>query len=422
MIELHITGLTHAGEGIGRHEGLAVFVPHALTGETVRVDIVEHRKRFARARLVEVVVPAPDRRVPRCPHHFQLSPPPGFDSSSLTTACGGCQLQHLDYSAQLAFKQRMVHEQLTRIGGLADPPVRPTLASPQDYNYRNHAQFSLTPDGRLGFWSADSRRVVPLRECHQIEPPLAELFSRIAVEPEQAAGLERVSLRAGAEGETLVALEVKEDEAPEVELDLPVDAALLRPDGTSLALAGRDFSIYEVRGRPFRVSAGSFFQVNTAMAEPLVDQVLAGSALRGGEAVLDLYCGVGLFSAFLAPTASRVVGVEAFAPAVGDSAVNLDEFDHIEIYEAAVEDALPALGGSFDTIVLDPPRAGCAPPVLEALLATRAARIVYVSCDPATLARDARRLAADGCRLEWAQPLDMFPQTFHVECVALFSR
>lgn len=420
-MELEITALTHAGEGIGRHEGLAVFVPFALPGEIVRVEIVERKKRFARARLLEVIRPAPERRVPRCPHHFRLDPPAGFDSASLSTACGGCQLQHLAYAGQLAFKQRTVVEQFTRIGGLTDPPVRPTLPSPAEYAYRNHTQFSLTPEGVLGFWSADSRRVVPIRECHQIEAPLSELFPHITVEAEQTQGLDRIGLRAGAEAETLVVLEAGEA-APEVEMDLSVDAALLRADGTSLAVAGRDYLIIEVRGRPFRVSAGSFFQVNTAMAERLVVLVLEALALRGGEAVLDLYCGVGLFSAFIAPAAGRVVGVEAFAPAVADAAVNLDEFDHIEIYEASVEEVLPGLTDRFDAVVLDPPRAGCDPQALEALVGTQAARIVYVSCDPATLARDAARLVAGGYRLAWAQPLDLFPQTYHVESVALFTR
>jgi 23S rRNA (uracil1939-C5)-methyltransferase len=357
--------------------------------------------------------------VPRCPHHFQLDPPEGFDSNTPSTACGGCQLQHLDYTWQLAFKQRTVAEQLARIGGLNEPPLRPTLPSPAEYDYRNHTQFSLTPEGALGFWSADSRRVVPIRECHQIEPPLGELFGHITVEAEQAQGLDRIGLRAGAEGETLVVLEAAEA-APEVEMDLSVDAALLRADGTSLAIAGRDYLIMEVRGRPFRVSAGSFFQTNTPMAERLVDTVLEALALRGGEAVLDLYCGVGLFTAFMAPAAGRVVGVEAFAPAVADAAANLDEFDNIEIYEAAVEEVVPGLTDRFDLVVLDPPRAGCHPHALEALVGMQAARIVYVSCDPATLARDAKRLAAGGYRLAWAQPLDMFPQTHHVECVALF--
>jgi 23S rRNA (uracil1939-C5)-methyltransferase len=150
--------------------------------------------------------------------------------------------------------------------------------------------------------------------------------------------------------------------------------------------------------------------------------VLEGLALREGETVLDLYCGVGLFSAFLAPIARQVVGVESFLPAVNDAAVNLDEFENIELYVALAEEVLPGLGLKFDAVVLDPPRAGCAPVVVEALIASGAARIVYVSCDPATLARDARRLAAGGLALDWVQPLDMFPQTYHVECVAKFSR
>ncbi len=421
VLELSITALSHAGEGIGRHEGLAIFVPFALPGETVRVEIVEHKKRFARARLIEVVVPAPARVAPRCPHHFQLAPPEGFTSYTLSLACGGCQLQHLDYAGQLAFKQRTVVEQLTRIGGLTDPPVRPTVPSPAEYNYRNHVQFSLAGEARLGFWSADSRRVIAIRECHQIEPPLAELFHHVVIDPAQVPRLERVGLRAGAEGEMLVALGA-EVEAPEVELDLSVDAALLRPDGTSLALSGRDYVIYDVRGRSFRVSAGSFFQVNTPVAERLVEVVLEALSQQGGEAVLDLYSGVGLFTAFVAPAAGRVVGVESFSPAVADAAVNLDEFDNVELYEAEVEDVLPGLEGPFDAVVLDPPRAGCSPESLDALLAAQVARIVYVSCDPATLARDARRLVSGGYTLAWAQPLDMFPQTYHVECVALFTR
>jgi len=161
--------------------------------------------------------------------------------------------------------------------------------------------------------------------------------------------------------------------------------------------------------------------VNIPVAERLVDLVLEGLALTGAERVLDLYSGVGLFSAFVAPRARQVIGVEAFEPAVADAAINLDEFDNVEIYAAPVEDVLPELEGPFDAAVLDPPRAGCEPAVLNALLAAHLARIVYVSCDAATLARDARRLVDGGLRLDWVQPVDMFPQTYHVECVAKFS-
>jgi 23S rRNA (uracil1939-C5)-methyltransferase len=412
MIELAITALTHAGEGIGRHAGRAIFVPFALPGETVQVDIVEEKKSFARARLVEIVTPAPERITPRCPHHFSLA---GADK--LQAACGGCQLQHLAYSAQLQFKRQVVIDQFTRVGGFAQPPVRPMLPSPAEFNYRNHVQFALTPSGELGFRAANSHAIIPIRECHLLHPALAALFGHIQAE----AGLDfdYLTLRTGADDDVLVVVETAA-EAPEVELDLPVSAALLRPDGSSFTVAGRDYVVAEVRGRLFQVSAGSFFQVNLLMTEQLVELVLAGLALQPGETVLDLYCGVGLFSAFMAPLAARVVGVEAYAPAVSDAAVNLDEFENVEIYEASAEEVLPDADMRFEAAVLDPPRAGCSPEVIDALVRLRPARLIYVSCDPATLARDARRLAAGGYALEWVQPLDMFPQTHHVESVAKF--
>ena len=421
-IELTITSLSHAAEGIGRHEGRAVFVPFALPGETVRAEIVEEKKNFARARLVEILTPSPDRIEPRCPHHFALpAPQSAIRNPQSAIACGGCHLQHLAYPAQLKFKQQTVVEQLTRLGGFADPPVRPTLPSPSPFNYRNHVQFSLTPDGQLGFRAIHSHEIAPIRECHQLLPALADLFPRINVAPNYVPDLERLTLRLGDGDEAWIIFE-SDAPAPEMELGLPASAALLRPDGFALTLAGDDHLLQTVRGRAFQISAGSFFQVNTPLAEQIVELALNGLALRGGETVLDLYCGVGLFSAFLAPLAGRVIGVEAYAPAVNDAAVNLDEFDNVELYEAPAEAVLPHLDIRFDAVLLDPPRAGCAPAVVEALAASGASRLVYVSCDPATFARDARRLAAGGYALDWVQPLDMFPQTYHVECVARFSR
>ncbi|MCC7361161.1 MAG: class I SAM-dependent RNA methyltransferase [Anaerolineales bacterium] len=425
MPELTITALTHAGEGVGRHEGRVVFVPCALPGETVQVELVEVKKHFARGKLRQVLVAAPERVAPRCPHHFQLDPPAGPGAAQRGPACGGCQLQHLDYAAQLAFKQQLVREQLQRIGGFAEGSVdvRPTRPAPDPYHYRNHSQFALTPEGQLGLMAANSHRVLPIRECHQLEPALGALYPRIAVDAQALPEFERLGLRAGAGGEALIVFEGA-PEAPEIELDLPISVAALREDGSALTLAGHNHLVMEVRGRALRVSPGSFFQVNTAQAGALVELVLEGlgPALGPRAAVLDLYCGVGLFSAFLAPRVGRLVGVEAYPPAVADAAANLDEFDHVELYEAPVEDALPALAGPFAAAVLDPPRAGCAPAALEALLATQVARIVYVSCDTATLARDLKRLVAGGYRLEWAQPVDMFPQTHHVETVVLLTR
>ncbi len=420
MLELTITALSHAGEGIGRADGRVIFVPFALPGETVQVEIVEDKAKFARAQLLSILAGSPERVTPRCPHHFTLQPPPGFESASLATACGGCQLQHLAYEAQLVFKRQTVIEQLQRTGAMENPPVRPALPSPRVFSYRNHVQFSLTAFGRLGFRAAGSHKVIAIRECHIIEPALAAVFPRIEVDPQEAGEIEAISLRAGSDDETLVLFET-EAEPPEMSLDMALAAALLRPDGSTMTLAGGDNVVIQVRERAFRVSGGSFFQVNTAAAGLLVDLVLEGLALAGGETVLDLYSGVGLFSAFIAPIAARVIGVEAYEPAVDDAAVNLDDFDNVDIYAAAVEDALPGLSGPFDAAVLDPPRAGCTPEALDALLSAQVARIVYVSCDAATFARDARRLAAGGYRLEWVQPVDLFPQTYHIECVALFQ-
>lgn len=412
IVEITITALSHAGEGIGRLAGRAVFVPFALPGETVRAEIVVEKKNFARARLLEVLTPAPERVEPPCPHHFSLSPQPS------ALPCGGCQLQHLAYPAQLRFKRQTVVEQFVRVGGFSDPPVRPMQPSPAPFRYRNHVQFSLTPEGRLGFQAAGSNRVVAIRECHLISPAVNDLWRQITLE--SAPELDRLTLRA-TDDDALVVFE-SESDAPDLELDVPVSAALLRPDGTSYALAGRDYVEITVRGREFKVSAGSFFQVNPALTEHLVALVLEALALQGGEVVWDVYSGVGLFTAFIAPIAGRVIGIEAGASAVGDAAENLDEFDNVEIYEAPAEAVVPTLTLRPDAICVDPPRAGCAPEVIEALAASGAARIVYVACDPATLARDAKRLVAGGYALAWVQPLDMFPQTYHVECVALFER
>jgi len=412
ILTLTIDALTHSGEGLARQAGRVVFVPFALPGETVRAALVEEKKSFARARLLEVLTPAAERVTPRCPHHFV----PGAPAAAL--ACGGCQLQHLTYPGQLRFKQGLVVEQLTRLGGFAAPPVRPIHAAPASFGYRNQVQFAFAPDGRLGFRAAGSSAVVPIQDCALAAPELMTLFHQITVEPSPE--IERLTLRAGAEAEHLIVLEAAEG-APELELDLPVSAALLRPDGATLALVGQDYVVVEVKGRAFQVSAGSFFQVNTAVAERLVEEVLAALELRGGATVLDVYCGVGLFTAFLAPLAGRVIGVEAFEPAVDDAAVNLDEFDNVAIYAAPAEDVLPGLAEAVDAVVVDPPRAGLASEVVEALLKLRSPRLVYVACDPATFARDARRLAAGGYALDYVQPLDMFPQTHHVECVARFT-
>lgn len=401
-IEIELTALAYGGDALGRlPDGRAVFVPFALPGERVRARIVEEKRGFARADLIQVLNPSPLRVEPRCPHFRQ---------------CGGCHYQHLPYAEQLKVKQDILRDQLARIGGIQDPPVRPIVPAPEPWNYRNHVQFHLTVEGKLGFQAAGSEVTVPVRECHLPEPALNECWPALDFEPDS--GLERVGLRLGADGAIMLTLE-SDDEPPALESEADLSIVHLRGEH-AVVLAGEEFLTMRALGREFRVSAGSFFQVNTPVAEAMVRHVL-GLLPASIATALDVYCGVGLFSAFLAPRCERLIGVESAASACKDFAINLDEFDNVELYEGLAGDVLPWLDVSPQVVVLDPPRAGLERQALDALVRMAPQQIVYVSCDPATLARDAARLLSAGFRLVQATPFDLFPQTFHIESVAVFE-
>ncbi len=402
---LGLTAIAHGGAALGRHEGRVVFVPYAIPGETVRVEIVEDKGRHAFARLIEVLEPAPERTAPPCPY---FGP----------TGCGGCQWQHIAYPAQLRFKSAIVADQLARIGGIADPPVHPTLPDPSGWAYRNHARFHPAPDGGLGFQAAAGNETIPIDECRILHPLLADLYAALDLDVE---GLLHLSLRAGtATGDSMLVFEMEDDLPPALELDLPVSCVLLLSDGQHANLIGNNFIREIVAGRTYRISAPSFFQVNTPQAGELVRLVLAYLDLRGGETVLDAYCGVGLFTVPLAERAGLVVAVEVAPPAVADLLENTALYDNVDVIEGPVEAVLPDLETPPDAAVVDPPRTGLDRLALDALVEHHPARLVYVSCDPATLARDAKRLIAAGYRLVEVQPVDLFPQTYHVESVALF--
>jgi len=407
---LQLTDMAHGGAALGRHEGRVIFVPYALPGETAHVEIVEDKGRFAFARLVEVLEPSPDRIPPPCPY-FGLAAHGG-------AGCGGCQWQHVDYQAQLRFKAKIVADQLARIGKITDPPVRPTIPDGSGWAYRNHAQFHPAPAGGLGFQAAASNDTIAIDECPILHPLLSDLYATLDLDLE---GLLRLSLRAGtATDDQMLLFEMEEDLPPALESDLPVSCVLLLSDGRHANLIGHNHITEIVAGRTYRISAPSFFQVNTPQATQLVRQVLEYLDLQGGETVLDGYCGVGLFTAHLAERAGLVIGVEMAAAAAADLLENTAEFDNVDVIEGPVEAVLADLDVSLDAAVVDPPRAGVDRFALDALVARRPARLVYVSCDPATLARDAKRLSAAGYRLVEVQPVDMFPQTYHIESVALF--
>jgi len=396
----------YGGDALGRlPDGRAVFVSFAIPGETVRVRLVEEKRNHTRAELLQMLDPSPARQKPPC-RHFGL--------------CGGCQYQHIAYEQQLVVKTAILREQLERIGGLADPPVTACVAAPQTVRYRNYVQFHLTPDGRLGYYQVDGHIIFPIQECLLPVESLDTLWPQLEFEgmPE----IERIGLRLGDDEDVQMILESSNPQPPEVAVeDLPISVVHLSPAG-SLVLAGSQSVSISLAGRHFRVSSGSFFQVNSAMAEMMVEHILSGLELSKQMLALDVYCGVGLFSAFLAERVGRVIGVENSLSACEDFVFNLDEFENVELYEAPAEDVLPNLEVKPDLVLVDPPRVGIDRRALDGLLNLGAPVLVYISCDPATLGRDARRLMQGGYQLERVTPFDMFPQTSHIESISFWKR
>ena len=401
--ELTLTAMAHGGAALGRHDGRVIFVPYTLPGETIRARIVDDRRSYAFAELVEVLEPSPDRVDAPCPHFG-----PGL--------CGGCQWQHITYARQLEAKRNVVLDQLQRIGGFADPLVHSTLPSPDHWRYRHHSTFTVRDDGRLGLISDDNRQITAIEECHILHPALQELFARLDRRDEL---IMRVKFQVGSDPhDRMLILETADDQIPGISVDEPVSINLLLSDNEPVNLIGSPQVTYQIHDRTFQVTAGGFFQVNLPVAHLLVDLVLDRLDLQGGEGVLDLYSGVGLFTAFIARQADYVISVESYPPAVTDAEVNLSDLDNVDLVEGPVEVVLEDLEGSIDAVVLDPPRAGLDVAVIDELARLVAPLVVFVSCDPASLARDLKRLVNQGYQLVDVQPVDMFPQTYHIEAVA----
>jgi 23S rRNA (uracil1939-C5)-methyltransferase len=445
-LELTIDDLAFGGEGVGRADGYVLFVRGGLPGDRLRVRVVEPRARFGRAAIEEVLVPSPDRVPAPCPYFGR---------------CGGCRLQHLAYPAQLAFKEKQVRDCLQRLGGQGAFELRPILPAPEPYGYRNKMEFTVVPapDGTplIGLHEADRYDIVlDIERCllqsdtmnGQLAAFRAETRARrlSVYDPRTEQGLLRfVVMREGRHtGEAMVNVV---GAAPDVETLGPLAARLREavPATTSVVLnvnakkasvavgseehllAGRDHISERLGDVTFQVSAGSFFQTNTVQAERLFAVVAEACELDGSETVLDLYSGTGAISLLLARRARWVYGIELATAAVDDAVRNAraNGIENCTFLSGEVRHVLPELmrtGVGASVVVADPPRAGFHPKALAALGTLRPARIVYVSCNPSTLARDLADLGPYGYRLEWVQPVDMFPQTPHIEAVARLRR
>ncbi len=394
-IRMTIEAVAFGGDGIGRPGGLVTFVPFTVDGDEVMVEITERRSRYARAVLREILSPSPHRIEAACPYYGR---------------CGGCSLQHVRYSHQLVLKESQVADSFTRIGRFPAPPLRPVIPSPRTLSYRGRAEVHLACGGgrraRAGFMERGSHVLLDVERCLLMAESVNDALS----------GLRR-SLEARKDGpvrreERLLWSSLPDERtAGREKASPPPEACILRA----------------VKGDTLSVPVRGFFQANEGLVDTLVDIVLELASPSPEEAVLDAYCGSGLFSRFLAERAGSVFGIEQDREAVACARENLSRagFGNASFHGGDVVDGLRDLLNRrlrIDVAVLDPPRTGCGRGVLEVLVELAPRRIVYVSCDPATQARDARCLADRGYSLAVLQPLDMFPQTSHLEVVAVLKR
>jgi len=372
------------GGAIARHDGQVVFAAYGIPGEEALVQVERRSKDYLMGRVVEVLSPSPHRVETPCPYFG---------------TCGGCQWQHIDYTHQAQLKANIVADQLRRIGKFQEPAVLPTIPAVETWGYRNHARFSVGRHGDLGFTTPLRHRFVKIDRCLIMHSWINDVLERVQG---KCAGLHQVAVRYGVRtGQALIHPSLEE-------IDPSIPSA-------------QPWYEEELLGKRFRISGASFFQVNTRQAEVLAEVVRQKLALEPHHLLLDAYAGVGTFAVLLAPYVKRVLAVEESPAAVADAVINQAGIDNITFYEGKVESVLLELPDRPDAAILDPPRVGCHPDALAAVLALAPAHLVYVSCDPATLARDLRSLCDGGYCLVDVQPVDMFPQTYHIEVVATLA-
>ena len=411
-IELDISDMAHGGRGLGWHDGKPVFAPYTIPGERITAQITGQRKQALFARGLELKAASADRVAPRCPH---------FGPSQ----CWGCHWQHIDYPAQLLLKQDVLADQLSRLGKLPDALIERTLKPvlPAEALWGYNDSISLLRD-KAGEWGLrrEGGGIQAIIECHVARPELLDLLSQLNLE---YAAAQRMTLRRGSDGRMMLIFAIDAEEAPDLQTDLPLSVNLVLPDREPVNLIGDAQSHYTIGGHDFRVTAGAYMRPNSAGLARLAGEVMRLLDLRGHEAALDLYAGVGIFSAFMAQAAALVTLVESYPPAVTDADVNLGGCDNVDVVEGTAEAILADMvsaGARYNKALVDPPSAGLSDAAIKGLAGLGLDALVYVSGDPGSLARDCRRLYAAGFQLRELQPLDLAPHTHYITAVARFER
>ena len=384
-LELTLSAWGRLGEALAYWNDREVFVSGGIPGEEVVAEIVAIRRKYIAAKVVQVTKASPARIDAPCQYYG---------------ACSGCQWQHVSYEAQLSAKQDRVIDSLFRVGGFINPNVLPVLPSPDQLGYRNHARFTIKEHGSLGFVNRETHRFVKIDTCMLMHPGINKLLGDLQGHCSETTQL---SIRAGEDtGDYLVQPTLKST-------DIPI-------------VTGQKHYRDSIQGVEFRVASPSFFQVNNKQASNMALVVKDALNLKGTEVLLDAYAGVGTFAILLAPYASKVIAIEESSAAVADAKVNAENTHNVEFILGKTEEVLGDLDSVPDAVVLDPPRAGCQSPAIDSLLRLYPENVVYVSCDPDTLARDLKMLCSGAYSIDSIQPLDMFPQTHHVENIVILKK
>ena len=445
LIRVTIEDLSSDGLGVGHSDGMAFFIKDTVIGDEVEAKIMKMKKTYGYARMTKLLLPSPDRIEARCP---------------VARQCGGCQIQSMSYPAQLRFKENKVRNNLMRIGKFENPPMEPIIGMDTPFRYRNKAQFPIgySRDGRriAGFYAGRTHAIIECEDCllgarvnQEILETVLSHMEQFQIEPyEEQTGkglLRHVMTRVGhSTGEIMVCLVVNGTNLPHEEAliaaltGIPGMASITLNTNTEKTnvimgrkqrlLWGRPYIEDTIGAVRFRISPLSFFQVNPLQTEKLYGKALEYAGLTGEETVWDLYCGIGTISLFLAQRAKKVCGVEIVPAAIEDARKNaaLNGFTNAEFFVGKAEEVLPEKykteGITADVIVVDPPRKGCEESVLTTMIQMQPKRIVYVSCDSATLARDLKYLCENGYTLQKYCPVDMFGNSVHVETVVLLSQ
>lgn len=412
-----VDGISHSGEGVARIDGKATFIPFAIPGETVEVEIIEDKRKFRRARLTGIIEASSERNKPFCPHYYE---------------CGGCAYQHMSYSKQMELKQQVVSETMKRIGKL-ELQVNPILGMEDPWRYRNKVTWHVNRINgklRMGYYKNDSRQILDITTCKLISSEMENLslFIKARLAEFSLPDHCEIVIRQSSRDQKLMLVFAgagTENASIQNLLDYPdLDSIYSLDDEYYTLLHGEPYLQEEINGVYYDISALSFFQVNSLQARKLFDLVKQYADVKSSDRILDAYCGIGSMSLYLAQSARKVIGVESYPPAIQDAVHNThkNKLRNCDFLTGACEILIPQLIDEFELVVIDPPRSGCTEELINGIARLAPESIVYVSCNPSTLARDLALFSRKGFEAVTIQPVDMFPQTSHVETIVLITR